>query len=55
MMLEREFTSCVFEVIAPNQWKLKLKRYTDLTIPSDKTLEDFLSQTQRGMDYPWHN
>ncbi|UBK38664.1 hypothetical protein KLF44_04420 [Clostridium perfringens] len=40
--LEREFTSCVYELIAPNKRKRKLKKYTDISMPKDKAIEDFL-------------
>ncbi|EOU1691160.1 hypothetical protein ACSW9Z_02145 [Clostridium perfringens] len=49
--LEKEFTSCVYELIAPDKRKRKLKKYTDIAMPKDKSIEDFLKQSKDEYRY----
>ncbi|EOU1499620.1 hypothetical protein [Clostridium perfringens] len=49
--LEKEFTSCVYELIAPDKRKRKLKKYTDISMPKDKSIEDFLKQSKDEYRY----
>ncbi|XZH20808.1 hypothetical protein ACSW87_04875 [Clostridium perfringens] len=49
--LEKEFTSCVYELIAPDKRKRKLKKYTDISMPQDKSIEDFLKQSKDEYRY----
>lgn len=48
--LERQFTSIVYEFIKPNIRHKKLKKYTDIVMPEDMALEDFLEKSPQEID-----
>lgn len=48
--LERQFTSIVYEFVKPDVRHKKLKKYTDIVMPNDMAIEDFLEKKQNELD-----